>query len=46
VDIDQVPNPADPAALELLVKVSSTSGADGYIYLDSAGNTTRVEYPS
>jgi hypothetical protein len=41
VDIDQV-----DGALELLVKVEKKSGGDGYIYLDSAGNTKRVEYPS
>lgn len=45
VDIDEVPGPDGAPALELLVQVSSKSGADGYIYLDSAGNTKRVEYP-
>ena len=33
------------AAPELLVKVTSTSGADGFIYLDGASNIKRVEYP-
>jgi hypothetical protein len=28
-----------------LVKVTKTSGADGFIYLDGAGNIKRVEYP-
>jgi hypothetical protein len=44
VDIDHMQDPA-PGALDLLVKVSSESGGDGYIYLDSAGSTKRVEYP-
>jgi hypothetical protein len=46
VDIDHIQDPAGPGALDLLVKVDSTSGGSGYIYLDSAGNTKRVEYPS
>jgi hypothetical protein len=44
VDIDQI-----DGALELLVKVGTNSGgpnSDGYLYLDSAGNTKRVEMPS
>lgn len=41
VDIDQV-----GGALELLVKADKKSGGEGYIYLDSAGNTKRVEYPN
>ncbi len=45
VDIDHTQDPTGPGALELLVKVSDSSGGDGYIYLDSAGNTKRVEYP-
>jgi hypothetical protein len=32
--------------LELLVKITTKSGADGFIYLDGASNIKRVEYPS
>ena len=46
VDVDHIQVPAGPGALELLVKLSKRSGGDGYIYLDSAGNTKRVEYPA
>ena len=46
IDIDHIADPAGPGALELLVQVAKKSGDDGYIYLDSAGNTKRVEYPS
>lgn len=46
VDIDHIADPAGPGALELLVKVEKKSGGDGFIYLDPAGNTKRVEYPS
>lgn len=46
IDVDHIADPAGPGALELLVKVTTTSGADGYIYLDGAGATKRVEYPS
>jgi hypothetical protein len=28
-----------------LVKVTTKSGADGFVYLDGAGNIKRVEYP-
>ena len=45
VDIDHIADPAGPGALELLVKVEKKSGGDGFIYLDPAGNTKRVEYP-
>ena len=44
LDIDDVPGATSPA-LELMVKVSSTSGDSGFIYLDRAGALTRVEYP-
>jgi hypothetical protein len=30
----------------MLVKVTTTSGANGFIYLDAASNIKRVEYPS
>jgi hypothetical protein len=46
VDIDHIQDPTGVGALELLVKVDAKSGGSGYIYLDSAGNTKRVEYPS
>ncbi len=46
IDVDHIAEPPGPGALELLVKVSTKSGADGWIYLDGAGNTKRVEYPS
>jgi uncharacterized protein DUF1707 len=46
IDIDHVAEPPDPGALELLVRVSTTTGTDGWIYLDGAGNIKRVEYPS
>jgi hypothetical protein len=46
IDIDHIADdPAGPGALELLVKVTTTSGADGFIYLDGASNIKRVEYP-
>jgi hypothetical protein len=46
VDIDHIADPAGPGALDLLVKVDRKSGGSGFLYLDSAGNTKRVEYPS
>lgn len=46
LDVDHVADPGGPGALELLVKVTMTSGANGWIYLDGAGNIKRVEYPS
>ena len=46
IDIDHVAEPPEPGALELLVKVTTTSGADGWIYLDGASNIKHVEYPS
>jgi Domain of unknown function (DUF1707) len=45
IDIDHIADPAGPGALELLVKVTTTSGANGFIYLDGASNIKRVEYP-
>ena len=45
VDVDHIAEPPGPGALELLVKVTMTSGADGWIYLDGASNIKRVEYP-
>ena len=46
VDIDHIADPAGPGALDLLVKVDRKSGGAGFLYLDSAGNTKRVEYPT
>jgi hypothetical protein len=46
IDIDHIAEPPGPGALELLVKVTTKSGADGFIYLDGASNIKRVEYPS
>ena len=45
LDIDHIADPAGPGALELLVRVTTTSGANGFIYLDGASNIKRVEYP-
>ena len=45
LDVDHIKDPPGPEALELLVKVDRKSGGSGFIYLDSAGNTKRVEYP-
>lgn len=43
IDIDWLHDPAGPGALELMIKVSSTSGADGFVFLDSAGVIKTVE---
>jgi hypothetical protein len=45
IDIDHVSEPPGPGALELLVKVTTRSGTDGFVYLDGAGNIKHVEYP-
>ncbi|WP_123027522.1 DUF1707 SHOCT-like domain-containing protein [Mycolicibacterium stellerae] len=45
IDIDHVAEPPGPGALELLVKVTTKSGTDGFIYLDGASNIKRVEFP-
>jgi hypothetical protein len=45
IDIDHIADPP-PGTLELLVKVSTTAGTDGWIYLDGASNIKRVENPS
>jgi hypothetical protein len=45
LDIDELATePGAASDLELLIKVSGSPGY-GYIYLDAAGNTKRVEYP-
>ncbi|HKV19005.1 MAG TPA: DUF1707 domain-containing protein [Mycobacterium sp.] len=46
IDVDHVVEPPAPGSLELLVKVTTNAGADGWIYLDPAGKIKRVEYPS
>jgi hypothetical protein len=46
IDVDHVAEPGAPGALELLIRLSTTAGADGWIYLDPAGNIKRVENPS
>jgi Domain of unknown function (DUF1707) len=46
IDIDYVAEPPEPGALELLIRVTTTSGADGWIYLDGTSAIKRVEYPS
>jgi hypothetical protein len=46
IDVDHIAEPPAPAALELLVKVTTNAGADGWIYLDPAGKIKRVEFPS
>jgi hypothetical protein len=46
IDIDHIADPNGPGALELLVKITTKSGTDGFIYLDGASNIKRVEYPS
>jgi hypothetical protein len=45
LDIDQVPNPPGPGALELLIKITTKSDRSGLVYLDGAGNIKRVENP-
>ncbi|MGW0160247.1 DUF1707 SHOCT-like domain-containing protein [Mycobacterium sp. NPDC003323] len=47
LDVDHVTGPDGGAgALELLIRVSTDAGTNGYIYLDPAGNVLRVENPS
>ncbi len=46
IDIDYVSEPPAPGALELLVKVTTDTGAVGWIYLDGAATVKRVEYPN
>ncbi len=47
VDIDHLREPAGPGALELMIKVSSTSGDSGFVYLDGGGAPLkRVEPPT
>jgi hypothetical protein len=46
IDVDHVSEPPGPGTLELLVKITTKSGTDGFIYLDGSSNIKRVEYPS
>lgn len=46
IDVDHIAEPPGQGALELLVKITTTDGRDGWIYLDGAGNIKRVENPS
>ena len=41
LDIDQV-----DGSLELLIRVSTDAGTNGYVYLDPAGTVLRIEKPS
>lgn len=47
LDVDHVrTDDGGPGALELLIRVSTDAGTNGYIYLDPAGRVLRVENPS
>lgn len=46
LDIDHISEPGGPGALETLIRVTTESGTNGYIYLDPAGAVKRVENPS
>ncbi|QVI28481.1 DUF1707 domain-containing protein [Mycolicibacterium neoaurum] len=47
LDVDHVSGPdGGPGGLELLVRVSTDGGTNGYIYLDPAGTVLRIEKPS
>ncbi|MEN4478157.1 DUF1707 domain-containing protein [Mycolicibacterium cosmeticum] len=43
LDVDYI---AEQGGLELLVKITTTSGSTGYLYLDPAATVKRVENPS
>ena len=45
-DVDHIAGPPGPGGLEILLRVSTRSGTDGYIHLDPAGQILRVEQPS
>lgn len=45
LDIDHIAEPGTPGALETLIRLTTTSGLDGYIYLDPSGTVKRVENP-
>lgn len=47
LDVDHIGGPGGgPGALEILIRVSTTAGTNGYVYLDPAGTVLRVENPS
>lgn len=46
LDIDHIAEPGAPGALETLIRVTTKSGMNGFIYLDPAGAVKRVENPS
>jgi hypothetical protein len=46
LDIDHIRAPGGPGALETLIRVTTKSGLNGYVYLDPAGALIRVENPS
>ncbi|MCF6389794.1 DUF1707 domain-containing protein [Mycobacterium sp. MBM] len=45
LDVDHIAEPGTPGALETLIRVTTKSGLDGFIYLDPAGAVKRVENP-
>lgn len=45
LDIDEVQDAGGTSALEAMVKVSSTSGGSGFVFLDGAGAVKSVEHP-
>lgn len=46
LDIDHIAEPDGPGALETLIRVTTKSGMNGFVYLDPAGAIKRVENPS
>lgn len=46
LDIDHIAEPGGPGALETLIRLTTKSGMNGFLYLDPAGAITRVENPS
>ena len=46
LDIDHIGDPGGPGALETLIRITTKSGTNGFVYLDPAGAITRVENPS
>ena len=44
-DVDHVARPPGVGGLEILLRVSTKSGTNGYIHLDPAGQVVRVEQP-
>lgn len=46
LDVDHIAEPGGPGALETLIRVTTKSGMNGFIYLDPAGAIKRVENPS